>query len=131
MKDLLCDEFQEAVGQCLVRHRSILDVISKFQETNARVTRAVFKAATTCGCVRIEAEKPNIPLDISLDDLRNYMETHLEGAICEDCREAIESEIGSVLFYQAALCNLLDLNLFDILIKEHKKLSALGIFHCS
>lgn len=131
MKDLLCDEFQQAVGRCLVRHRSILDVVAKLQEANARVTRAAFKASTSCGCIRITAEKPEIPSDISLDDLKKYMDTHLEGSLCEDCREALETEVGSQLFYLAGLLNLMDLNLFDILIKEHKKMSALGIFNCS
>lgn len=131
MKDLLCDEFQDAVGQCLIRHRSILDVISKFQETNARVNRAVLKSVTTCGCVTIEASKPEIPTDITLDQLRDYMHSHLKGQLCESCREVLEDEIGKHLFFLVALCNAFDMNLYDILIKEHKKLYALGVFHAS
>jgi hypothetical protein len=32
MKDLICDEFQNAVSELLIRHHSVLDVLSKFQE---------------------------------------------------------------------------------------------------
>jgi len=31
MKDLLCDQFQETVGEYLIRHRSILDIMAKLQ----------------------------------------------------------------------------------------------------
>ncbi|MEX2356497.1 MAG: hypothetical protein WD535_05615 [Thermaerobacterales bacterium] len=131
MKDLLSDEFQDAVGECLIRHRSILDIVSKFQETNARVNRAVLKAATSCGCVTINASKPEIPSDISLEQLRDHMKSHLEGELCESCREVLEDEIGKHLFFTTALANAFDLNLYDILLKEHKKLNTLGIFNAS
>ncbi|MEW6725182.1 MAG: DUF1573 domain-containing protein [Bacillota bacterium] len=128
MKDLLCDEFQNAVAEYLVRHRSVLDILTKFQESNARVNRAIVKAVTSCGCVKINAEKQTYPSDISLTELKEYMGTHLAGQICDNCREHIENEIGTNLFYLAALCNLLDVNMYDILLKERKKLGALGIF---
>lgn len=131
MKDLLCDEFQEAVGESLVRHKSILDVLTKFQESNARVNRAIVKSVTNCGCVRVTAERQRIPSDISLHDLPQFMDSHLAGELCEHCKDVIESEIGANMFYLAALCNLLDLNLYDVLIKERKRLSALGIFNFS
>lgn len=128
MKDLLCDDFQNTVANSLVRHRSILDVVSKFQEASARVNRAVVKAVTNCGCVTIEASKPVIPPDITLQELRNYMPSHVEGTLCESCKDAIEDEIGKVWFYCAALSNIFDLNLYDILIKEHKRIAALGVY---
>ncbi|MBX6377049.1 MAG: DUF1573 domain-containing protein [Clostridia bacterium] len=131
MKDLLCDEFQDAVRESLVRNKSILDIVARYQEASARTGRAVFKAATTCGCVRIVAEKPQISPDLSLQELRDRLSSHIEGRICDTCTETLEEEIGQHLFYLAALCNALDLNIYDILIKEHKKLMALGIFHAS
>ncbi len=133
VKDLLWDEFQEAVQQGLVRHRSILDVISKFQEASVRISRALVKSVTTCGCVRINAQKNPVPPaeNISLQELRTYMDDHLEGELCPQCREVIEEELGRLLFYTAALANLLDLNVYDILIKENKKLAALGVYHLS
>ncbi|MHB8927300.1 MAG: DUF1573 domain-containing protein [Bacillota bacterium] len=131
MKDLLCDEFQQAVGEFLVRHRSVLDVLTKFQESNARVNRAIVKSVTSCGCLRVNAEKQRVPTDISLRELKDYMDTHLDGELCEHCKEVIEAEIGMNLFYVAALCNLLDINMYDTLINEHKKITALGLFNLS
>mgnify|MGYP005854781145 CR=1 FL=1 len=131
MKDLLCNQFQDTVGQCLVRHRSVLDVLSKLHESNARVQRAVSKAVTSCGCVRVAAEKQKVPADISLQEIRRHMDTHLVGALCDHCRDVLETEMGNHIFYLAALCNLFDLSLYDVLLKEQKKLSALGIFNFS
>ncbi|MEW6243183.1 MAG: DUF1573 domain-containing protein [Bacillota bacterium] len=129
MKDLLCDAFQNDVKEYLIRHRSIIDVLSKFLESNARVNRAISKAVTSCGCIKIVATKQKYPSEGSLVDLRNYVQTHLEGSLCEHCREIVESELGNNLFYIAALCNLLDLNMYDVLLKEDKKLSQLGFFN--
>jgi len=131
MKDLLCDGFQETVDELLVRHRSILDVVSKLQESDARITRAVAKAVTSCGCVRIEADKQRVPSEVNFRDLRSYMSTHLSGKLCEHCQEILDTEIGNHLFYLAGLCNLLDLNLYDVLIKEQNRLLTLGAFHFS
>lgn len=128
IQDLLSDDFQNAVSHCLVRHRSILDIVSKLQEAGARLNRSVLKAATTCGCVAIVAKKPQIPPDITLEELRHFMPTHIEGQLCETCRETIEDEMGSLLFFLAALCSAADLNIHDIMGKEQRKLHALGVF---
>ncbi|GAQ25565.1 MULTISPECIES: hypothetical protein [Tepidanaerobacter] len=131
MKDLDLEEFQNTVTNCLVRHKSIIDVLAKIDETSARVNRAISKSVTSCGCIQINAKKQQIPADISLCELASYMETHLDGKLCENCREVIEQEIGNHLFYIAALCNLLDLSLKDILYEENEKLSTLGIYNLS
>lgn len=131
MKDLDLEEFQNTVTNCLVRHKSIIDVLAKIDETSARVNRAISKSVTSCGCMQINAKKQQIPADISLCELASYMETHLDGKLCENCREVIEQEIGNHLFYIAALCNLLDLSLKDILYEENEKLSTLGIYNLS
>lgn len=128
---LMCGEFQQQVDECLLRHRSVLDVLSKLQEASSRTNRAVTKAVTSCGCIQVKAKKQNIPPDVPLKDLGEYVKTHLEGRLCPDCREIIESELGRSLFYTASLCNLLDLDLYDVLVKEHKKLRTLGKFNFS
>lgn len=128
MKDLLCDQFQETVGETLIRHRSVLDVMAKLQETSARTNRAVTKAVTTCGCVQITAEKQHFPPDASLKEAREMLTHHVQGTLCEQCREIVEQEIGNSLFYFAALCNIFDLSLYDILLKEQKRISTLGVF---
>lgn len=129
MKDLICGEYQNAVSSVLIRHRSMLDTMSKLEETNARVNRAVAKAITTCGCLKLHAEKQQIPRDASLHEMRKYMETHLRGSLCDTCRDAIETELGAHLFYVAAMCNLLDINLYDVFVREHKKIATLGVFN--
>jgi phosphoribosyl-ATP pyrophosphohydrolase len=128
MKDLLCDQFQETVGETLIRHRSVLDVMAKLQETTARTNRAVTKAVTTCGCVKIVAEKQHFPADASLEEARELLTHHVQGKLCEQCQEIVEQEIGHSLFYLAALCNIFDLSLYDILLKEQKRISTLGVF---
>lgn len=129
MKDIICDEFQNTVSELLIRHQSILDVLSKSQEASSRVNRAVIKAVTSCGCIKVEAEKKSLPEDATFEDLRNFMDSHIKGNLCDNCKEIVEREIGRSLFYLAALCNHLDLNLYDAFLKEHKKLSTLRFFN--
>ena len=130
-KSELFEQFQNLVGETLIRHKSILDVLSKSQEANARVNRAVAKAVTSCGCLEVNASKQKIPENISLYDLRSHMEDHLSGSLCEHCTETVEAELGRQFYYLAALCNALGLNLHEIVMKEHKRVSALGVFHAS
>ncbi len=131
MKDLLSDDFQKTVSECTIRHRSILDILAKHQEAAGRVNRAVCKAATSCGCIAIQAHKPEIPEDISLQQLPQFMSSHIQGELCEDCEETLEAEIGLHFFYLAALCNTFDLKINDIMLKERVKLLALGVFNMS
>ncbi len=129
MKDLLYDHFQDSVGELLIRHKSILDVLTKFQESQSRVSRAVVKAVTSCGCIEIDSKKQNISEDVSLQELKNYMDTHLKGNLCSSCRDIIEKEMGNNLFYIAALCNVLDISMYDVLLKEYEKMNTLGIYN--
>lgn len=103
MEHLECDSFQEAVSRCLVRHRSILDCTSKLDEATARVNRAIAKAVTTCGCLKVSASRQRFPQDASFSELRNFTESHLEGSLCPECRDILESEIGRTLFYLTAV----------------------------
>lgn len=131
MKDILCDDFQNAVRDSLIRHKSILDLTSKYQEAAARANRAVMKAVTNCGCIKINGEKPEIPAELTLQELREHLPTHVKGELCDNCMEHLEEEIGNQMYYLAGLCDVLGLNMFDIIIKEHKKVSTLGVFRIS
>ncbi|MDI3533734.1 MAG: hypothetical protein PWQ82_99 [Thermosediminibacterales bacterium] len=131
IKDLIYDEFQNNVANLLIRHRSILDVMTKLSESTARINRALAKSITNCGCLEVKAQKQQIPKNITLQELKDYMKTHLSGSLCPTCKEIIEHEIGSSLFYLTALCELLDLNLYDVLVKENDKISTLGIYNMS
>lgn len=129
VKDLLCDQFQDTVNEYLIRHRSVLDIMAKLQESTARVNRAVTKSVTSCGCVEVHASRQQYPADATLEQLRDHSADHVSGKLCDHCREVIEAELGNNLFYLAALCNTFDLNLYDIILKEHKKLAALGVYN--
>lgn len=131
MKDIIFDDFQNCVDDSLIRHKSILDILTKYSESTSKVNRSVAKAVTQCGCISISAKKQHIP-EIESDsevDLNNYLNTHLEGELCDKCREIIEREIGNNLFYLTALCNHLNISLYDILLKEYNKSSTLGKFN--
>ncbi|MCX0402306.1 DUF1573 domain-containing protein [Clostridium perfringens] len=130
MKDVIFDDFQNSVNNSLLRHKSILDILSKYQESQARASRAICKAVTNCGCIGICAKKQNMleDTDLSLEELNPRLSSHIKGDLCENCREVIEREIGNNLFYLTSLCNALDLNLFDILLKEYNKMDTLGKF---
>lgn len=128
MKDIIIDDFQNAVAESLLRHKSILDIMTKLGESQARINRAIAKSVTSCGCIKIEAEKQKLPDDCSLDDAAKILSYQVDGKLCDNCRDVLEDEIASELYYLAALCDALDLNLFDILLKEYKNLSTLGKF---
>ncbi|MBI6874292.1 DUF1573 domain-containing protein [Clostridium aciditolerans] len=129
MKDVIFDDFQNAVNDSLIRHKSILDILTKFQESNGRINRAVAKSITNCGCINVAAKKQQMPEDnddINIESLKDCLQTHIDGNLCDNCREVIEREIGNNLFYLTSLCNILDLNLYDVLIKEYDKINTLG-----
>jgi len=121
--------FQDTISQFLVRHQSILDVLSKHQEANARVNRAVVKSVTNCGCIKVKAEKKALPDSVCLSDLKELLETHVEGRLCEECQDVIEAELGKALFYTTALCQTLGLNLEQVMAKENQKVSTLRLFN--
>jgi hypothetical protein len=123
------ESFQDQVDAYLIRHRSILDVLSKLQEASARINRAIAKAVTSCGCISVSAHKQRFPSDVGLADVKNFLDTHVDGTLCDRCREAVETEIGAELFYVAGLCNVLGLDLGEIQEKEHSRIKSLGIFN--
>ena len=43
MKDIIFDSFQNDVNESLLRHKSILDILTKYTESSSRVNRAVAK----------------------------------------------------------------------------------------
>lgn len=128
MKDIIFDDFQNCINDSLLRHKSILDLLTKYSESSARVNRAIAKSVTNCGCIKINATKQYIPNDDSIDSIYNCLNSHIKGELCDNCREVIEREIGNNLFYLTALCNSLNLNLYDVLLKESDKVNTLGKF---
>ena len=131
MKDNSCQDFQANVEKYLIRHRSVLDIMSNYQESTARVNRALAKAVTECGCIKIDAHKQNVPQDINFTSLKEYMSSHVDGELCPHCKETIAKEIGHSLFYMAALCNLTGLKMDTVMQEENNAIATLGFYYLS
>ena len=131
MQEKSCIDFQTAVEDYLIRHRSVLDVLTKQQEASSRVNRALVKAVTECGCISIIAERQKVPVDAEFNNLKSFMSSHLSGELCENCRDVLVNELGHSLFYLTALCNLTGLDLQAVLQQETKNVRTLGIFNLS
>ncbi|GGA53488.1 hypothetical protein GCM10007416_28250 [Kroppenstedtia guangzhouensis] len=119
--------FQQQVADLLLRHRSVLDVSSKFQESNSRVNRALMKSVTECGCIRIQAARQPFTEGTPLEETN--LDSHLSGLLCDHCLEVVKTEMGKNLFYLAAMCNLLEIRLDEVVKEESEKLSTLGVFN--
>ena len=128
IKDIYIDDYQSIVSDLPVRNRSVLDVTSKFIIASSKVNRAVLKAATNCGCIKINAHKQNLVSDIDYEDMLKLMDTHIKGKICEECRDKIEKEVGNTLFYMTSLCNALDISVYDVILKDKESISTLGSY---
>lgn len=128
MREADCAEFQKTVSEYLVRNRSILDVMTKLQDAATRVNRALAKTVTTCGCLRIEASKQELPENVSFSKVAEYVKSHIEGKLCPNCADVIETELGNALFYLAAICCLLDLDFKSVLERENDRIRTLGVY---
>jgi hypothetical protein len=122
------DDFQLLVSDTLFRNKSIIDALTKFQQTNASVCNNIAKAATSCGCIKINTSKQDYSKGTTLFEMVALSKTHIEGKLCEKCAENIEREMGTNLFYLTSLCSILDLNLYDIMLKESKRIETLGYY---
>lgn len=130
MKDVIYDEFQNKAEEVLIRHANILDLLSKFNEASAKSQRAVTKTITQCGCVKLHKN-----LDLTekcCTDEDNTCSTpskhQLDGEVCQICRDKIEEELGRLEFYVASICNIMDISMYDVMLKEYNKISTLGKF---
>jgi NTP pyrophosphatase (non-canonical NTP hydrolase) len=123
------NQFQQQVSELLLRHRSLLDVMSKYGQSGAAVNRAVTKAVTDCGCIELNARKQQYAKESNLEDAKETLQSHLTGEVCEHCRDALKSELGRNLFYMTALCNHLDIKLDEVIAEESNKCSTLGLFN--
>ncbi len=121
------ENFQNQVSKVLVRHKSILDILTKLDEYNARINRAVAKSVTNCGCITVNAKKQDFS-NISFEEMPLKAESHLEGELCDNCRDVLEEEIGSYIFYLTALCNTLNIDLSIAIEKEYDRIKTLGIY---
>ena len=126
MKDTALDSFQYTVSELLIRNRSILDGMTKLEDSDSRINRTISKAVTQCGCIKINATKQDYPEAMEFENIKKSMNSHIDGQLCSACRDLLEKDIGRHLFYLTSICNTLDLNLYDVIIKELERLQLLG-----
>lgn len=122
------ENFQAFINDILIRNKSILDQTTKLQDACTHLCRTISKAATTCGCIKIDASKQpyHFTEDISLEEIKTLMKTHVEGELCENCQELLEKELGRLLFYLGAIANTFDVSLSEVLQKEKERTQLLG-----
>ena len=122
------EAFQSFINDILIRNKSILDQTTKLQDACTHLCRTVSKAATTCGCITINAHKQHYTFsdETSLEEIKNNMLTHIEGELCENCQELLEKELGRLLFYLGAIANTFDVSLSEVLEKEKYRTGMLG-----
>lgn len=128
--NIICSNLQDKISDILVRHRSILDVMTKLDESNSRINRAIAKSVTHCGCININASKQELPIDdkSTFSESRECFKEHVGGELCHHCKEIIEKEIGNHMFYVGAICNTLNIDLNKAVSKELQKLDTLGVY---
>ena len=124
------DSFQTFIDDILIRNKSVLDQTTKLQDACTHLCRNISKAATTCGCISINAHKQPYPTieELSMDDLKALIKSHIDGKLCPNCEELLEKEMGRILFYLGAIANTFDLSLSDILTHEKNRTELLGKF---
>ena len=120
--------FQTFIDDILIRNKSILDQTTKIQDACTHLCRTISKAATTCGCISIDATKQQYTFydNTSLDEIKMLMQTHVNGELCDNCQELLEKELGRVLFYLGAIANTFDVSLSEVLQKEKARTEILG-----
>jgi len=128
MKGLICDQFQNAVEETNIRNSNILDILSKLQQTSAKSNGAVVKSLTSCGCIDLKKATNVQPNHEDYDELKNATHT-IEGELCQACKDKVIAEMGNHMFYIAALCSQLGLDMFDIIITEYNRLQTLGKYN--
>ncbi|MGN1097725.1 MAG: DUF1573 domain-containing protein [Clostridia bacterium] len=118
MESDLLKEYQKRCGEVIARNKSVLDILSKLQCANSRVTRSVVKAVTSCGCIEIDGRK-NSPVEAG---------SQISGNICEDCENTIKTELGEAFFYTVSLCNALGISMEDVVRWDLNRSDMMGMY---
>jgi len=128
MKNNTMEGFQITVANLPTRHKSILDILTKLQDSGSRVNRAVVKSATSCGCISITANKQEYSEELTFERMNELLHDHVKGKLCKNCQNALIKELGNHMFYLTKLANTFDIEFDDVLLKEIDTLAVLGKF---
>jgi hypothetical protein len=131
LNNTITEEFQCTVKENDYFNKNILEQLAKLQEVSAKLNKTVIRACTYCGCIEINANNKlySYDGDINLDMIKLLDPHHISGDLCEDCKDLIEKNIGSCLYYLACISNSFDLKLNEVLLKEMNKINILGKFN--
>lgn len=121
--------FQDTVRLSLAFNKGILDTLTKHQQACAALSRAVVKAASSCGCIKIQATPQRVPPSTELNNLADMMDTHITGKLCQRCTENIEHEISTSLYYLAAIGNAFDIDIQKVILSEAYRSGLLGKYY--
>ena len=102
ISSLTLKQFQDQVLELLLRHRSLLNVLLKFQQSGAAANRSVVKSITECGCIQVHAAKQEYHPEMTLDEAKDVLRTHVSGHLCEQCIEVVSSELGRYFLHVCA-----------------------------
>lgn len=123
MDSFILEEFQYLTEEQLKRNSSLLDLMTKNEVTGGKVNRALSKAITHCGCIRLSAGRHGRG-ETTLKE-----RAQITGNLCDTCREELERMIGEHLFYLTGILNPLNLSLYDIVLTELKRQKMLGKYN--
>ena len=107
IKDIVCEDFQFAVEDACLG-KNILEITSELTRSAARINRSLTIAAVSCGCISINSEKG------------------MQGRLCPGCRRTLENELTSSLFAACALASQAGISIYDVMLREKRRLSLIG-----
>lgn len=120
---------QQKANEYLIVNPAALQIMLQMQLNAARLHQSLLKAANTCGCIKLgTAKMPALPDDADWQTLKSQPTGDDFSSLCPECREELADRLGSLLFYAAALCNTLGIQLGDVCEHEIEKLDLLGYF---
>lgn len=120
-------ELQKRAEEYLILNPAALQILLQMQKTCLTLHQTVLAAANTCGCITLGTEKL-LPPDAGWQQLKDHPTGDSFGSICPTCRARIRDQLGSLLFYAAALANTLELDLDEVTLQEVSRLDLLGYF---
>ena len=128
IQDIATDTLQFSIEEYQCLNKSILEQMAKLNEYANNLNKSIIKSCIQCGCLKIQTEKSCYESTYDKDITTNSTfinDNNCIGTPCKDCAEQFEKNIGGCLYYLASLCNTLDLNLYDIILKELDKINIL------
>ncbi len=121
-------DLQQKADAYLIVNPAALQTALQLQLNSVRLQQKLLAAANSCGCIKLGTAKLPLPEDAGWAELKSQPTGDDLAGLCPACRQELSERLGALLFYAAALANLLGLDLGEICDKEIDKLDLLGYF---